>query len=156
MNYFSIFREFFRSYDRESKLILLEEIPEIGTEKELHFLGELFEDPDEQVAKKARQVYAHLAKRLGIDPHALKNKGSQTLWTPTSPKGKINPREKVKDDPDALFDDALSEEEFGFIPEFDSPLQKKESSKNEVIHKIPRRNNRLFRFFRGDQKSRNE
>ncbi|MEJ2585750.1 MAG: HEAT repeat domain-containing protein, partial [Robiginitalea sp.] len=84
MNYFSIFREFFRSYDRESKLILLDEIPEIGTEKELQFLQELFEDPDEKVAAKGRQVYALLAKRLGIEPEALKNKGSQTLWTPSS------------------------------------------------------------------------
>ena len=156
MNYFSIFREFFRSYDRESKLILLEEIPEIGTEKELHFLEELFEDPDAQVGNKARQVYALLAKRLDIDPDALKNKGSQTLWTPTSPKGKNTSLKKFKNHTNASLDDDTSGQQFSFIPEFDSPVQNKEPNKNQETHKIPRRNNRLFRFLRGNPREGNE
>ncbi|UCE70433.1 MAG: HEAT repeat domain-containing protein [Flavobacteriaceae bacterium] len=157
MNYFSIFREFFRSYDRESKLILLDEIPEIGTEKELHFLEELFEDPDAQVAKKARQVYALLAKRLDIAPDALINKGSRTLWTPPSSKEKHTSQEKSKKiNPDPAFGDATPEEVFGFIPEFSPPLKDKEPRKNQVTHKMRKRNNRLFRFLRGNQNSSNE
>jgi hypothetical protein len=156
MNYFSIFREFFRSYDRESKLILLDEIPEIGTEKELHFLEELFEDPDAQVAKKARQIYALLAKRLDIAPDALINKGSRTLWTPPSSKEKHTSQEKSKNNPDPAFGDATPEEVFGFIPEFSAPLKDKEPRKNQVTHKMRKRNNRLFRFLRGNQNGSNE
>ena len=147
VNYFSIFREFFRSYDRESKLILLDEIPEIGTEKELYFLEELFEDPDEKLADKARKVYALLARRLGVNPKALKNKGSQTLWTPPSASTKNTLRKKgqpVKDVSDLQSD---PEHVFAFIPEFDTaPVPQK-----AVTHKARRRKNRLFRFLGGTQ-----
>jgi hypothetical protein len=67
VTYFSIFQEFFRSYDTESKLILLDEIPEIGGRKELHFLSTLFEDPEDRIRKKARNIYERLASKLG-DP----------------------------------------------------------------------------------------
>jgi len=82
-DYFSIFHEFFRTYDTESKLILMDEIPEIGGEKELRFLSELFEDPNPRVRAKARKTHKVLMKRLGLTADDLEGPlGS--LWTPES------------------------------------------------------------------------
>ena len=82
-DYFSIFHEFFRTYDAESKLILLDEIPEIGGEKELRFLSELFEDPNPRIRAKAQKTHKALMKRLGLTAEDLKGPlGS--LWTPKS------------------------------------------------------------------------
>jgi HEAT repeat protein len=152
MNYFSIFQEYFRSYDQESKLILLDEIPEMGTEEELPFLEGLFEDSDEKIAKRARKVYALLARRLKVDPKALEAKGSQTLWKPSSASAKKRTQEKEKTRPRPGMDGRPSEEEFAFIPEFDAPpgLQKQRTRKPH------RRKNRLFRFFGGPQKGADE
>ncbi len=147
MNYFSIFQEFFRSYDRDSKLILLDEIPEIGTEKELHFLEGLFEDPDEQVAARARKVYALLARRLEIDPKALKNRGSQALWTPAGRKASPDPRRSAGQ----VDGEEHYIEEPGFIPEFDTVHE----PQGPVTPKAQRRK-RLFGFFRGSQNAKDE
>lgn len=57
---FCIFKELFRKYDAESKLILLEEILGIGGPKELWFLESLVTDEDRRVRKRA----AILAKEL--------------------------------------------------------------------------------------------
>lgn len=151
MNYFSIFREFFRSYDRESKLILMEEIPEIGTEKELYFLQELFEDTDAQVARKARQVYAQLAKRLGIAPDALKNKGSQALWTPSSAKGEKPSGSAPKNEAEPLESEFTEETEFDFIPHFISPAQKSQGPETETSQKVRKRKNHLFGFLKRNE-----
>ncbi|MDX1333009.1 MAG: HEAT repeat domain-containing protein, partial [Robiginitalea sp.] len=151
MNYFSIFREFFRSYDREAKLILLDEIPEIGTVKELHFLEEVFEDPDEKVANRARKVYQLLARRLEVDPEALENKGSQALWTPSYPSKKNASPEKKQ--PHALTgDEDPQEDECSFIPEFD-PLG---VPQQRFAQKTRKRKNRLFRFLGGTQHGADE
>jgi hypothetical protein len=151
MNYFSIFREFFRSYDRESKLILLDEIPEIGTAKELHFLEEVFEDPDEEVANRARKVYQLLARRLEIDPKALENKGTQALWTPSSASRNNAPGEN--EEPYLLpGDEDPQEDECSFIPEFD-PFDEPQP---RYARKTRKRKNRLFRFLGGTQNSADE
>ena len=151
MNYFSIFREFFRSYDRESKLILLDEIPKIGTVKELHFLEDVFEDPDEKVANRARKVYQLLARRLEIDPKAFENKGSQTLWTPSSASRNNTPgeSEQLHVLPE---DEVPQEDECSFIPEFE-PL---DVPQQRYARKTRKRKNRLFRFLGGTQNSANE
>ena len=148
MTYFSIFREFFRSYDRESKLILLDEIPEIGTEKELYFLEELFEDPDEKIASRARKVYALLARRLEIDPEAPKNKGVQTLWTSFSASATNARLYKQQTCPDSGTEKDPQVNKFAFIPEFEAlPVSQK-----KLPYKTRRRKNRLFRFLGGTQK----
>lgn len=63
---FSIFREMFRDFDAESKLILLDEILVVGEEKELNFLGTLSQDPDRRVRRKAEKIRTELAAKLGI------------------------------------------------------------------------------------------
>ncbi|WP_445385048.1 hypothetical protein ACT6NV_13935 [Robiginitalea sp. IMCC44478] len=64
MPHFSIFQEYFRNYDTESKLIMLDEIPAIGEWKELLFLQTLFRDPNPKIARKARLVSQQLQKNL--------------------------------------------------------------------------------------------
>lgn len=63
---FSIFREMFRDFDSESKLILLDEILVVGEYKELCFLGTLSEDRDKRVRKKALKIKQELAAKLGL------------------------------------------------------------------------------------------
>ncbi|MDG1572942.1 HEAT repeat domain-containing protein [Robiginitalea sp. M366] len=68
---FSIFAEFFRTYGTESKLILLEEIPEVGSVKELLFLKGLLRDEDPRIRQKAQWAVATLQERLGtLEPGA--------------------------------------------------------------------------------------
>jgi len=61
---FSIFEELFRYCDTESKLILLDEIVDLGDEKELYFVQSLFKDPKQKVRKKARIIEGQLTARL--------------------------------------------------------------------------------------------
>jgi hypothetical protein len=63
---FSIFREMFRDFDSESKLILLDEILVVGEQKEYHLLESLSDDPDKRVRKKAKKIRNELASKLGI------------------------------------------------------------------------------------------
>ncbi len=63
---FSIFREMFRDFDSESKLILLDEILVVGEYKELCFLATLSEDRDKRVRKKALKIRQELAAKLGV------------------------------------------------------------------------------------------
>lgn len=64
MNCFSIFAEMFRDSDKESKLILLDEILAIGEEKELEFLNIVKTDKEKSVRVKAEKIYTQLAKNL--------------------------------------------------------------------------------------------
>lgn len=61
---FSIFEELFRSCDVESKLILMDEILDLGDQKELAFLESLFKDPNGKVRDKARRTAAILSEKL--------------------------------------------------------------------------------------------
>ncbi len=61
---FSIFEELFRHCDTDSKLILLDEIVDIGDEKELCFLKNLFNDVNKDVRKKAKFIASELTKKL--------------------------------------------------------------------------------------------
>lgn len=79
---FSIFEEFFRSYDTESKLILMDEIHVVGGAKELKFLQGLFSDSDPRIQKHARKSHALLSKRLEAEGKALPNQELTCLWLP--------------------------------------------------------------------------
>ena len=81
MGRFSIFREFFRDYDTESKLLLLEQIPEVGEEKEWEFLRGLLEDPEPAIRAKASQMMKVLGNKLGIHAPAA-NDSPQPAFAP--------------------------------------------------------------------------
>jgi HEAT repeat protein len=114
---FSIFNEFFRSCDRDSKLILLDEIPEVGGEKELTFLKDLFTDPDPKVSRKARKVHALLTARLEGDPETLEARGSRSLWTPKRRAAVARMKKACPETPEA-FHRGFGETEFSFTPDF--------------------------------------
>ncbi len=61
---FSIFEELFRHCDTESKFILLDEILDLGDEKELCFLQTLSKDPNRDVRKKAKYIATRLEQKL--------------------------------------------------------------------------------------------
>ncbi|QBA64188.1 HEAT repeat domain-containing protein [Muriicola soli] len=61
---FSIFEELFRSCDVESKLILMNEILDLGDQKELAFLKSLYKDPSGKVRDKAKRTAAMLSEKL--------------------------------------------------------------------------------------------
>lgn len=67
MGKFSIFREFFREYDTESKLILLEHLAEVGEEKEWEFVRELLQDPEPLIRARASQTLQALGRKLGLE-----------------------------------------------------------------------------------------
>ncbi len=68
---YSIFEEFFRPCDTESKLILLDEIAHIGDEKELYFLERLLEDSEPRIRQTASKVLETLRERLSLSKTAL-------------------------------------------------------------------------------------
>jgi HEAT repeat protein len=74
---FSIFEELFRHCDAESKLILLDEILDLGDAKELSFLQTLFKDSRKEVRTKAKDISAKLEEKLrtentgGHTPNAI-------------------------------------------------------------------------------------
>jgi len=61
---FSVFEEFFRGIDVDSKLILLDEIVAIGDEKEIPFLRRLTNDLSRKIGKKAQDCLEKLTARL--------------------------------------------------------------------------------------------
>ncbi|WP_430906861.1 hypothetical protein [Maribacter sp. 2-571] len=65
---YSIFQEFFRHCDTDSKLILLDEIVAVGDHKEVYFLGKLLSDPERRIRRKAAKTLKELKERLGMDP----------------------------------------------------------------------------------------
>ncbi len=60
---YSVFEELFRNCDKESKLVLLDEIVLIGDEKEIHFLEQLISDPNQEISKKAKRSLELLKER---------------------------------------------------------------------------------------------
>lgn len=69
---FSVFEEFFKTADSESKLILLDEIVALGDEKEVGFLKRLIESSSDKVQEKAKICLEGLIAKL-----ALEGKGEQ-------------------------------------------------------------------------------
>ena len=61
---FSVFQDLFRTCDTESKMILLNEVVEVGDEKEIHFLEGLTEDDSPAIKKKALEVLKDLKIKL--------------------------------------------------------------------------------------------
>lgn len=59
----SIFKKLFDSCDKESKLLLLDEILEIGDGKEISFLNTLLSHKDNRIKEKAKAVKIELKKR---------------------------------------------------------------------------------------------
>lgn len=155
--YFSIFREFFRSYDTDSKLILMDEIPEVGTEKELDFLQTLFSDPDPKIRQKARKTYLFLAKRLGIEPKALRAKGSTPLWTPKEkPQNRLAEEGEEFTSASAVGEKAEAESELGFIPEFEPGMSSDSMEKKPEISSLIGGYIRLLNYLKGTAEQTDE
>ena len=71
---FSVFADLFKNIDRESKLILLEEIVIVGDEKEIQFLDGLLEDPDTEIRIKAQSALKMLVAKVSENEEAKKDK----------------------------------------------------------------------------------
>ncbi|PKA96428.1 hypothetical protein B0O79_0063 [Flavobacteriaceae bacterium MAR_2009_75] len=71
---FSVFADLFKSIDRESKLILLEEIVIVGDEKEIQFLDGLLEDPDTEIRIKAQSALKLLVAKVSENGEAKNDK----------------------------------------------------------------------------------
>jgi hypothetical protein len=61
---YSIFEQLFEHCDKESKLILIDEMISIGDENEVNFLSELINDSNDVVRKKAEMALKALKERL--------------------------------------------------------------------------------------------
>jgi len=61
---FSVFDDLFRTCDLETKLILMDEIVEVGDEKEIHFLNNLLKDPEIKIREKAQPILEELQKKI--------------------------------------------------------------------------------------------
>ncbi len=61
---FSVFEDLFRTCDTEAKLILMDEIIDIGDEKEVKFLKSLLEDPEIRIREKAEPILEGLQNKL--------------------------------------------------------------------------------------------
>ena len=138
---FSIFHEFFRSYDTESKLILMDQIHAVGGKKELLFLRGLFEDPDHRIRVGARQEYALLSKKLNMDAGPGETKESPAVWTPVAEPEESNPPGPV--------DDASEIEELNFSPDQDFKIQDKGDSGKDLHPESENGYNRFLNYLKG-------
>ena len=73
---FSVFQDLFRTCDNEAKLILLNEVVEVGDEKEIHFLEDLTKDDSPEIRKKALEVLKELKIKLYKNRNELKKQDS--------------------------------------------------------------------------------
>ncbi|NNJ89198.1 MAG: HEAT repeat domain-containing protein [Eudoraea sp.] len=80
---FSIFEELFRHCDTESKLILLDEILELGDEKELCFLKTLSKETNGDVRKKAKNIASRLTQKLRTEQAVKQTPDSIVKWADT-------------------------------------------------------------------------
>ena len=80
---FSIFEELFRHCDIESKLILMDEILDLGDEKELHFLKTLSKDPKKEVRNKAKSIAPRLQQKLRTEQVDKQTPDSIVKWADT-------------------------------------------------------------------------
>ncbi len=78
MAVYSVFEDFFRPCDTESKLILLDEIPAVGDVKDIPFLKKLLFDSDARIREKAAKSLAKLQTRLLASGMILKASDSTT------------------------------------------------------------------------------
>ncbi len=85
---FSIFEELFRHCDTESKLILLDEILDLGDEKELCFLQTLFKDPNRDVRKKVKNIAKRLTEKLAVEQTANHTPEAIVKWADTEKNGR--------------------------------------------------------------------
>jgi len=85
---FSIFEELFRHCDIESKLILLDEILDLGDEKELCFLKTLAKDTSPDVRKKAKNIASRLSQKLQTELTDTQPSETLVKWTDTEKKGR--------------------------------------------------------------------
>jgi hypothetical protein len=77
---FSIFEELFRHCDTESKLILLDEILDLGDDKELSFLQTLSKDSNGDVRQKAKNIASKLTKKLRTEQAEKQTPHSVVKW----------------------------------------------------------------------------
>ncbi len=83
---FSIFEELFRHCDTESKLILLDEILDLGDDKELCFLQTLSKDSNRDVRKKAKDIASKLVQKLRTELTDKQTPDSIVKWADTEKK----------------------------------------------------------------------
>lgn len=84
---YSIFKELFSKCDEDSKLILLNEIPELGDHRELLFLDTLKKDSSSRIRKMAEEVRNKLQKRLQAEAGKMQEKESLIKWSEVSQPG---------------------------------------------------------------------
>jgi HEAT repeat protein len=104
---FSVFQDLFRTCDTEAKLILLNEVVEVGDEKDVQFLEELSTDKSQKIRTKAFEVLHELKKKLGLEsgisnvPPADENKTYRSMKF-SKPMDVFEP--KSANDPNDIFD----------------------------------------------------
>ena len=67
MDYYSIFKPLFDSSDRDCKLILLQEMEDIGDHKEIPFLTTLSTSDDKEIAKKAASIKDTIIAKIAAE-----------------------------------------------------------------------------------------
>jgi hypothetical protein len=140
---FSIFHEFFRTYDTESKLILMDQIHAVGGKKELLFLRGLFEDPDQRIRVGARKEHALLSKKLDMTAGPGESLESPAVWTPAAEPEKSNPPEPVED--------ASEIGDLNFSPDQDFKIQEKGDSGIDLHPESENGYNRFLNYLKGSK-----
>jgi hypothetical protein len=138
---FSIFHEFFRTYDTESKLILMDQIHAVGGKKELLFLRGLFEDPDHRIRVGARKEHALLSKKLNMNAGPGETMESPAVWTPSAGLEKSNPPE--------LVDESSEIENLNFSPDQDFKIQEKGDLGEDLHPESENGYNRFLNYLKG-------
>lgn len=157
-SYFSIFQEFFRSYDTESKLILMEEIPEIGGQKELQFLSSLFDDPEDRIRKKARSIHKRLASRINNEEQGRGNPQGQKDRASEPQRGTSACLEESSQGKKDRSEDGDQEYlELNFIPELEfSHAESIQESMDSEAKETPNAYLRFLKHLNGSQPNNNE
>ena len=139
----SIFEVFFKTYDTESKLILLDEIHAVGGKKELKFLKGLFSDSDHRIRARARKEYVLLKKQLGPASPSDAPQESDAFWMPANEKEQC----QEKPTPSAEADEV----DFNFSPDPDFHFPHQSSAEKNLHSETEDGYHRFLNYLRGNK-----
>lgn len=149
---FSVFQDLFRTCDTDAKLILLDEVVEVGDEKELGFLNDLLTDDEPRIKRKAHKVLEALKERLGkecseTEPESAEEiEGSQAEFSNLLEELEIG-ASKASDIFDLNFEFTVNEDENGLEV---NPIERNDTIKNETFFsQICSFSNKIFEKLNG-------
>ncbi len=149
---YSLVKELFDNSDEEAQIILLDSLIDVMDEKELHFLHQLENHPNEQIRQKARIALMALKKSLECEPptkKAMIDLSSENESSDFEEESKEHPIIRKKNEEPSL---DIFEVEFEFTPQQGPEMEHAGaalSNSLSLVDSMRSFSNRLIKKFNG-------